>query len=166
MSLKQGFLIELERETDNTKRIISRLEDKHLIWRPHVKSMTAGELAAHIVELHNWVHAALRRDEFDFKQHYTPFKPKTIKEIQDVLAQGYQKNVDTINALTEEQWTSKWALRSGDYVIAEMPKIGAMRFIIQNHLIHHRGQLSLYLRLLDIPVPGIYGPSADEKNNG
>ncbi|MBL1409820.1 DinB family protein [Sphingobacterium faecale] len=166
MSLKQGFLIELERETENTRRIVSRLKDEHLDWRPHVKSMTAGELAAHVVELHNWVHKALGQSVFDFKKHYTPFKPTNMNEISEVLDQGYANNVEMINSLTDEDWSSMWTLCAGDHVIAEMPKVGAMRFIIQNHLIHHRGQLSLYLRLLDIPVPGIYGPSADDLSNG
>lgn len=166
MGLKQAFLVELERETENTKRILGRLNDEHLDWRPHVKSMTVGELAAHVVELHNWVHAALGMAEFDFKKHYIPLKATSINAVKEVLEQGYDKNVAMINSLTEEDWSSIWRLRAGDHVIAEMPKIGAMRFIIQNHLIHHRGQLSLYLRLLDIPVPGIYGPSADDMDKG
>ncbi|SFT12644.1 DinB family protein [Sphingobacterium wenxiniae] len=164
MSIKEGFLIELERETANTRRIVERLEDKHLSWKPHVKSMSAGELAGHVVELHNWVAGGLGLVEFDFHQHYVPFKPTTVAEILAKLDDGYEKNVAMINALSDEDWSSLWKLKAGEHVIAEMPKIGAMRFIIQNHLVHHRGQLSVYLRMLDIPVPGIYGPSADDNN--
>lgn len=162
--MKIELLSELERETENTRRIILRLNDENLAWKPHEKSMSAGELAAHIVELHNWVNLALRIDNFDFKKHYSPFKPVSVAELLDVLNLGYDKNVELIKDMTTDDWGSIWILSSGEHIIAQMPKSAAMRFVIQNHLIHHRGQLSLYLRLMGIPVPGIYGPSADEMN--
>jgi uncharacterized damage-inducible protein DinB len=79
------------------------------------------------------------------------------------LDEGYKRNETTIDTFPEEEWFTNWTMRVDNYVVAEMPKLAALRFVINNHLIHHRGQLTVYLRLLDIPVPGMYGPSADEK---
>lgn len=162
MSIKEGFLVELERETKNTERIIKRLKDEDLAYRPHEKSMSLGELINHIVELHNWVSEALTKDDFNFQTDYIPLKYNTVEEIKNSLEEGYKKNVETIKSFGDEEWFKTWTMRSGDHVIAQVPKLGALRFILNNHLIHHRGQLTVYLRLLNIPVPGLYGPSADE----
>ncbi len=162
MSIKQGFLIEMEHETNNTKRLLDRVSDEHLSYKPHEKSMSLGDLLGHIVELHSWVAAGLTKDSFNLMTDYRPFKPTSVAEIKERLEADYQKNVETVNAFDDEEWSKKWKLHVGDHVISEVPKIGAFRFIIHNHLIHHRGQATVYLRLLDIPVPGLYGPSADE----
>lgn len=164
MSIKQAYLIELERETANTKKLLDVIEDQHLDYKPHPKSFSMGQLAAHIVELHNWVALALNKDALDFATDYTPFQPTSIQEIKDVLDNSYTANVAQIEQMTEEDWMQEWTLKHGDHIIAQMPKIGTMRYIIMNHLIHHRGQLSVYLRMNDLPVPGIFGPSADEQN--
>ncbi|MGJ1205857.1 DinB family protein [Sphingobacterium lactis] len=163
MSIKEGFLVELERETNNTKRILDRLKDEDLNFKPHEKSMSLGELAGHVVELHNWVSGALTRNDFNLAKDYTPFRPSTVAELKSALEEGYKKNEQTLDQFPEEEWFTKWTMRVDNYVIGEMPKLGALRFVITNHLIHHRGQLVVYLRLLDIPVPGLYGPSADEQ---
>lgn len=165
MSINTGFAIEVERETANTRRIISKLEDKHLGWRLHEKSMTTSELVGHVVELHNWVNNALVIEDFDLATNYVPFKPTSVQEALDALNQGFDKNIEIINSFSDEEWQKMWKLRFGDYVVSEIPKIGALRHIIYNHLIHHRGQLSVYLRLMDVPVPGIYGPSSDDRMN-
>ncbi|WP_400262436.1 DinB family protein [Sphingobacterium sp. SG20118] len=162
MSIKKSILIELERETHNTGRILERITDEHLDWRPHEKSRSLGELAAHIVELHNWVSKALSNDVFDFNTDYQPLKINAIEELKGILAKGLIANQEMIEQLPEEYWLKEWVLKAGDYEMARMPKVGAVRYIITNHLIHHRGQLTVYLRLLNIPVPGLYGPSADE----
>lgn len=162
MGIKQSLLLELRKETGNTRRIVERLQDEHLDWRPHCKSMTLGELAAHVVELHNWVSKALTKDVFDFKSDFIPFRPTSVAEISAVLESGYLLNKASIEESTDDAWLVEWTLKAGDWVIAQLPKSEAIRFIVNNHLIHHRGQLTVYLRLLDIPVPGLYGPSADE----
>ena len=164
MVIKQSLLLELDKETANTRRVVERLRDEQLDWRPHSKSMTLGELSAHVVELHNWVSKALCKGVFDFKADYTPFKPTSVADIATALESGYLLNKASIEASTDASWGDEWTLKAGDWVIAQMPKAGAIRFIINNHLVHHRGQLTVYLRLLDIPVPGLYGPSADEAN--
>lgn len=162
MSINKGLLLEIERETANTRRILDRLEDQHLNWKPHEKSMSLAELAGHIVELHNWVSKALAIDEFDLAVHYNRFIPLSVAQLKDALDSTYPENVKFITEMSDEEWSKIWTMRYGNHVIASVPKIGAIRFILQNHLIHHRGQITVYLRMLNIPVPGMYGPSADE----
>ncbi len=162
MSIKKALLIELEREKENTKRVISRLSDNQFGYKPHEKSMTLGELANHIVELHNWVDFVINKDVFDFHKDYKPSTLTTTEELLKVLDEGFEKNKAVIEQMDEQVVFEKWSLQAGDHVIASMPKTAALRFIVTNHLIHHRGQLTVYMRLLDIPVPGVYGPSADD----
>jgi len=163
MSIKKALLIELEREKDNTRRIIANLSDEQFSYKPHEKSMTLGELANHIVELHNWVDFVVTKDIFDFHVDYKPATSTTVSELLSILDEGFVKNKNIIEAMDENLMFDNWALKAGDHVIAEMHKAAAIRFIVINHLIHHRGQLTVYMRLLNIPVPGIYGPSADDK---
>ena len=163
MSINQSFLIEVEKETANTRRLISNIDDKHLQWAPHEKSMAVSALVGHIVELHNWVKQALTVDTFNLATDYVPFKPTSIEEALSVLNNGYEVNKDLISKMEDSDWQEVWTMQFGDHIIAQMPRIGALRLLLINHLIHHRGQLSVYLRLLDIPVPGIYGPSADDR---
>lgn len=163
MSIKRRLLVELDRETQQTRRVLENLTDEHLDWRPHPKSMSVKELAGHIVELHNWVAVALPKAAFDFKEDYQAVTATSIQEIIDLLDAGYPLNKEAIETASDESWFEKWTLKAGDWEIATLPRAGAIRFIVTNHLIHHRGQLTVYLRLLDVPVPGLYGPSADEK---
>lgn len=163
MSIQKALLIELEREKDNTLRMLKALPDEHFGWRPHVKSSTLGELANHIVELHNWVAFVLEKDEFNFHTDYKRSELPNAEALINLLETGYAANKAVLENMDEANYFGTWTLKAGDHVIVSLPKAGAIRFIVNNHLIHHRGQLSVYLRLLDIPVPGIYGPSADEK---
>jgi uncharacterized damage-inducible protein DinB len=163
MSISKSYLIELDHETKNTSRILEQIPDDKLDWRPHCKSMSLGELAAHVVELHNWVSKAIPKDIFDFKVDYQPLKVKSVNELKAILSEGLVANRAAIENLKEEDWFKEWALKAGDFEIARLPRTGAIRFIVNNHIVHHRGQLTVYLRLLDITVPGLYGPSADEQ---
>lgn len=163
MSIQKALLIELEREHENTLRILKNLRAEDFGWKPHEKSMTLGQLSNHIVELHNWIHFVLTKDVFDFNTDYVPSILTTADQLIEVLNTDFEKNKQLITTMDENVVFKKWTLQAGDHVIAEMPKTAALRFIVTNHLIHHRGQLTVYMRLLDIPVPGIYGPSADDK---
>lgn len=163
MSIKKAILIELEREKENTKRVISRLVNDKFGYKPHEKSMTMGELASHIVELHNWVGFVLTKDTFDFHTDYQPLKLTSVDELLQKLENDFEKNKAIVEQMNEEVVFENWTLKAGDHVIVSLPKTGALRFIVTNHLIHHRGQLTVYMRMLDIPLPGIYGPTADEQ---
>lgn len=163
MGIQKALLIELEREKDNTLRVLKNLRNEDFGWKPHEKSMTVGQLANHIVELHNWVDFALTKDVFDFEKDYIPSNINTVEGLIEVLNNDFEKNKKIIESMDENVVFEQWTLQSGQHIIAQLPKTGALRFIITNHLIHHRGQLTVYMRMLDIPVPGIYGPSADDK---
>jgi uncharacterized damage-inducible protein DinB len=163
MSIKEAIIAEIKQETANTRMMLAHIEDKHLTFKPHEKSMNLGALAAHIVELHNWVAFVMEKDQLDFHTDYVPFLPQTAEELLQVLDSKLEANIAAVEALADDQWNTIWSLKAGAHIITSMPRAAVLRYIVQNHLIHHRGQLSVYLRLNDIPVPGIYGPSADEK---
>lgn len=164
MGTKSLLLGELESETANTRRILERLTDEHLDWRPHEKSMSVKSLAHHIVGLHNWIYEALPKAQFDLQVDFKPAKVTSIADLKAMLESGFALNKKMIEEASPESWEEEWTLKTGDYIIAKVNRAAGLRFIINNHLIHHRGQLTVYLRLLGIPVPGLYGPSADEHN--
>ena len=163
MGLKEDLTLEIERETASTTRLLAHIKDEHLGYKPHEKSMSLGQLAGHIVELHNWVNKGLHTSELDLATNYVPLVPSTVEELSITLEAGKTQNIDFVRNATEDELNSLWTLKFGDHVISTLPKSAAFRYIIYNHLIHHRGQLTVYLRLLDIPIPGLYGPSADEQ---
>lgn len=163
MSINNSFLVELKNELNSTKKIIACVPTDKWDWKPHEKSMSLGDLSKHIVELIGWTEFITKSDAFDFHVDYRPLEAKTTDDLLKII-DDYEALVSkAIETMTDEQWMESWTLKSGEAIIAEMPKVGANRFIVNNHSYHHRGQLSVYLRLLDIPIPGMYGPSADDK---
>ena len=157
------LLQELEQEAPTTRRVLERVPEDQLGWKPHEKSMTLGRLAAHVAELPELILPALTQDEFDFGSgDFKPFEPQSTAG----LLEKFDRNIEAAAGLLEKQpddrMGEKWKLRSGDHVLFEMPRAAVVRFVGLNHVVHHRGQLSVYLRLLDVPLPSIYGPSADE----
>jgi len=163
MNSTASLLLELEHEKNNTLRILSNLTENHFDYKPHAKSMSLGQLANHIVELHHWFAIALTTEVFDLHTDFKPYQFTNVAELKAALENDHVKNKAILESVTGAALASNWTLKAGDYVISTMPKALALRFIVANHLIHHRGQITVYMRLLDIPVPGIYGPSADEK---
>lgn len=162
MSINKSFLLELQHEIASTKKIIACVPTDKWDWKPHTKSMSLGDLSKHIVELIVWTEFITKQGELNFHTDYKPLEATSTDQLLQLI-DAYEKRVVTaIESTTEEQWMENWALKAGDYTIMEMPKVGANRFIVNNHIYHHRGQLSVYLRLLDIPIPGMYGPSADD----
>lgn len=163
MSIAEGFLREIDNETKKTHQIIAQFKDEHLDYRPHAKSMTVKELSSHVIELHNWIHQATTKEVFDFHVDYKRSEDQSVEQILQTLEKGLESNKKAIESFQDEDWMKTWSLKAGDHTIASLPRIAALRYILLNHLIHHRGQLTVYLRMLDLPVPGIYGPSADDK---
>lgn len=163
MSLQHALAIEIKNETENTLRVIKNLKGADFNFKPHPKSMTLGQLVNHIVQLHGWVSMVFTTDVFDLQKDYTPLELESAEELIVELEKITQKNLEVIHSLNEEEYTKIWKLTAGEHTLVELPKAGGYRFIITNHLIHHRGQLTVYMRMQDIPLPGIYGPSADEK---
>jgi len=154
---------EYTNECASTRRLLASVPMDKLSWRPHEKSMPLGNLAIHIADLPNWVPITLERSELDFAtEPYNPKKATTTEELlkihDDATAAALQS---ILNSSAEVLVKENWTMRNGDKVYFTMPKIAVLRSSAFNHLYHHRGQLSVYLRLLDIPVPGMYGPTAD-----
>ena len=162
--LNQSLISELKQEARSTKRILERVPADKFDWKPHEKSMTLGRLASHVAELPSFLNGILTIDDFDFaKGHYQASHPKTPEELIDVFQEKLDEVIQTLENTSDEKMQADFTLRSGDHVIATMPRLAAARAMAMNHIIHHRGQIAVYLRLLDIPVPGMYGPSADEQ---
>lgn len=162
--LNQDFIAELKREAASTKRILERVPEGKFDWKPHEKSMTLGRLASHVAELPGFLNSILTMDEFDFaKGHYKPSFANTPEELMNVFQQKIGEVVHTLQNTSDEKMLANFTLRNGDHVFPAIPRTVAVRSMALNHIIHHRGQIAVYLRLLDIPVPGMYGPSADEK---
>lgn len=164
MNLTQLFLIELQNKAINTRKMLEGVPSESINWKPHEKSMTLGRLATHIGEMTGWVRLILKATELNFAT--MNYKAPSIKSNADILA-IYESNLaDAIKVFEEVNdeaiYQENWKLKQGDYVISEQPKHLVIRSMVLNHIIHHRAQLSVYLRLLDVPVPGMYGPSADE----
>ncbi|WP_181304011.1 DinB family protein [Rufibacter sp. XAAS-G3-1] len=168
MELNQKLLRQFEQEAANTRKMLERVPEEHFDWKPHAKSMSLKALAAHVAELPGmFIAYVLKSEELDFStQKYTPFAGTSHQELMAHFEENYQKAVKALNDTNVVEIAKNWTLRSGEHVIVSMPKQAVIRNLAMNHLIHHRGQLSVYLRLLDVPVPGMYGPSADEGFGG
>ncbi|MEO8711184.1 MAG: DinB family protein [Parafilimonas sp.] len=162
--MNTALLAELKQESVNTKRLLECLPSDNLDWTPHEKSMKIGKLAKHIAELPVWIGRIINADEFDFASANWNSESKETKE--DILKLFDEKLAEALSVLetaSDETLNKKWLVRRGEQIMFELSKKIALRNFTYNHTYHHRGQLSVYLRLLDIPVPGMYGPSADEK---
>jgi uncharacterized damage-inducible protein DinB len=159
-SLKREF----QHETATTRRHLERLPEQRFGWRPHDKSFTAGELAAHIVECIRWTAAIFGQDELDMDPAtFEPFSPRTAAELLAGFDEAVARGLAALAASSEPAVAAAWRFKIRGRVRFERPRGVVFRDFTLSHLIHHRGQLSVYLRLLDLPVPGSYGPSADEQ---
>jgi uncharacterized damage-inducible protein DinB len=166
MPINQALLPEFDHEMANTRKALERVPEDKFSWTPHAKSMTLGRLATHVAELTAWVITALESESFDFAPPGAPpYKPKTAGSRAEIL-EIFDKNVAAARAAIggagDAQLMAPWTLLNGGKTVFSMPRIAVLRAMVMNHTIHHRGQLSVYLRLNDVPVPALYGPSADE----
>ena len=162
MAIKDSLLPEFDSEMATTRRVMERLKEDKYDWAPHEKSMKAGRLASHIAEMTVWGTISITQDSLDLAGGHQPFNASSRAE----LLAAFDKNVEecrkAIEGASDETLMQSWSLKQGDTVIMTLPKISVLRTLVMNHTIHHRGQLSVYLRLTGTPVPSIYGPSADE----
>lgn len=158
-----GVLHETQSELAKTKQMLTNLKGADKDWKPHDKSMTIGKLASHIAELQSGFRTGLEGNSFDFQTDYKPYEYDTFEELSEILSQEIEEWQATIKSSNEAFWLENFTLKNGDEELVSLPRIAFFRSIVMNHAIHHRGQLAVYMRLLDIPVPGIYGPSADDK---
>lgn len=162
MTIAQNYLAELNQETTVTRKMLERLPIEKSDWKPHPKSMALINLASHVAELVSWIPMVITGTELDFgKNPYSPFLPKNNAELLKFFDDNMKAATEVLNSASDEEMAKPWTLRSGEYIIFTLPKVAVLRSFTMNHMVHHRGQLSVYLRLLDIPIPGAYGPSAD-----
>ena len=162
MAIKDGLLAEFDHEIGTTRRLIERLPDDRLSWKPHVKSMSLGGLATHLTNLPRWGGSILNDASFDLAGAPPNLEEKTSRA--DILAGLDENAAQTRGWLnkTDAELMAPWSLTRGGQQMFTMPRVSAFRTFVLYHLVHHRGQLSVYLRLNDVPVPPIYGPTADE----
>jgi uncharacterized damage-inducible protein DinB len=165
MSLITALVAELRHESTNTRKMLERLPQDRFSWRPHEKSMSLVQLAAHIAEIPGmFVAQALEEQELDFaKSKYTAPVIDTTEALLALFEDNLRRALAALQASSEEALNQVWTMRRGETVFAAMPRKVVIRNLGLSHLIHHRGQLSVYLRLAGVSVPGMYGPSADDR---
>jgi uncharacterized damage-inducible protein DinB len=161
MRLVDSILMEIDQEAQTTKRVLNRIPDDKLAWKPHPKSYSLGQLALHIASAPANVAAAAAQDTFEAPNFSQP-EPKSRQEVLDTFSKSIESAKETLKKMDDAKLTSMWSLTKNGKVLMSVPRGGFIRSILMNHMYHHRGQLSVYLRLLNVPVPSIYGPSADE----
>ena len=165
-SLQQNILAELDHELAVTRKVLERVPNDKFDYQPHPKSMKLGQLASHIVNLLMFKQLFVQASERDFLDPSAPKPPPSPTTTAELLTRFDQFSANlrqALHASSDEKLTENFQLRRGEQVLMDRPKGAALRIMGLNHSIHHRGQLTVYLRLLDIPVPGVYGPSADEQ---
>jgi len=164
MQMIPMFLKEMEQEAQVTRKMLSRVPTDKFDWQPHPKSMTMRALATHVAEIPSWVALALNSSELDFAT--SPYQPAPInntEELLDLLEQSLAEGKSHLEKAKEADLSEIWTMRNGDDIYMALPKAEVIRHSF-SQITHHRAQLGVYLRLLDIPIPGSYGPSADEMN--
>jgi uncharacterized damage-inducible protein DinB len=166
MTIAESMLPELDQEIATTRRLLERVPEDKADWKPHPKSMDLGYLALHIGTIPQWATATVGLSELDFsdpvsRETYTPAPFSTTADLLERFDKLAAEARATLASASDDDLSVPWTLRSGDEIYFTMPRIEALRTWVFNHMIHHRGQLSVYLRLLDVPLPSIYGPSAD-----
>jgi len=162
MSLIQMFLKEMDREAQTTRKMLERVPDDKYDWRPHEKSMSVRQLATHIAELPSWASMVLTTDELDFAS--SPYQQKTINNTKDLLAYFESSLADgrtQLEKASDSELVPNWTLRNGEEIYSVESKADVIR-MSYCQTVHHRAQLGVFLRLLNVPIPGSYGPSADE----
>lgn len=154
---------ELEREARTTRKHLERLPGDRLAWKPHEKSYSAGELASHLVDCIRWTGWICDQPELDLDpSSYVPFQASSVAGLLDAFDRDVAAAVSALKSVTEASLLEPWRFKVKGRLLFEKDREAVLRDFVLSHLIHHRGQLSVYLRLLEVPVPGSYGPTADE----
>jgi uncharacterized damage-inducible protein DinB len=166
MKFSDLFLSEFDQEMVSVRKTLERIPEDKLSWKPHDKSMPLNRLAGHLAELPGLIVNAIQKDSLDFRPPDQPPMQPTVATSRSQVLEVFDKNRDAarnaISGLNEDSLMANWTLLMGGKTILAMPRAAVLRSMCMNHIIHHRAQLGVYLRLNDIPVPSVYGPSADE----
>ena len=162
MDFLEMYAAEFDLEMKSTRRMLESVPEEQMSWRPHEKSMLLARLASHVAELPYRAAQVIELEALVRQPGFTPYIAASKEELLKKFDETSEAARKAIAVASEEHLKQTWAVKFGEKTILEMPRAMALRRIVMDHLIHHRGQLSVYLRLLDVPVPGMYGPSADE----
>jgi uncharacterized damage-inducible protein DinB len=161
------LLPEFDAEKASTRRVLEAVPEEKFGWRPHVKSFPMRDLAGHVAELLSWTSDVLRRERFEITSANPPenasFKPSSVQQMLEKFERWSAQARSDLVAASDEAMQQEWVMTWDGYEIIRMPRYHAIRKWSLNHLVHHRAQLGVYLRLNDVKVPGVYGPSADEQ---
>jgi uncharacterized damage-inducible protein DinB len=162
MALIDGLLQELEQETETTRRVLERVPENKLAWRPHEKARTLGELALHVAIVPGGVAELVASPSPAQAPQFPDPSPKSASELIPALEQSIAKAKRVLGGMDDAALGATWRLMQGDRELFAVPRVAMLRSVMLNHWYHHRGQLTVYLRELGVPIPSIYGPSADE----
>ncbi len=166
MAISEALLPEFDHEMANTRKALERVPADKFGWKPHEKSGTMGWLAGHIATIPHWANVMLQADGFDVASPeaaaHRPPAPASSQELVALFDKSVAEARAVIAAASDDDLRKPWTLRAGAQVIFTQPRAGVLRGMVMNHIVHHRGQLTVYLRLNNVPVPALYGPSADE----
>ncbi len=164
MAINLSFMAELKYEAEKTKKLLAVIPFDKPDWKPHPKSMALGKLAVHVVDMTRWVSVVVTSDELDFQKPYFDMPAfDNAAALSAALDSFVAQAVKDLEKADDACMNGNWSLRNGEHIFFTMPRHLVLRDMVFNHIIHHRAQLSVYLRLLDVKIPGMYGPSADEK---
>ena len=166
MSISQSLLPEFDHEMANTRKVLERIPEDKLGWKAHAKSNTIGWVGGHLANIPSWTVIALTKDSLDIAppggEPYRTPKTETVKAILEQFDKNVAAGRAALVAARDEEFFKPWSLLSGGATVFTMPRMAVLRSFVLNHSIHHRAHLCVYLRLNNVPVPGLYGPSADE----
>src|SRR5574339_1297126 len=166
MALKDALLPEFDHEMGTTRRVLERVPEAEFPWKPHDKSFSLGQLAGHVANIPHWVDAIVKNTVFDLADAGEDTRPRLPESIASLLGQ-FDKNIgaarEGIAAMTDPEFLAPWTFKKSGQVVFTIPRAAALRSFVMNHMIHHRGQLTVYLRLKNVPLPSVYGPTADEQ---
>jgi uncharacterized damage-inducible protein DinB len=164
MPINQSLIAELQHEGANTRKLLERVKEDTYSYQPHVKSTTLIRLASHVAEIPKWLEPTIQLSEMDFaKMDYTPPVIKNNKELLELFDKSLANGVEVLKNASDENLMETWTAKNNGAVVFAMPRVQVVRSMIMNHLVHHRAQLGVYLRMNDVPLPQIYGPTADEQ---
>ena len=163
MTIANQMLAELQQEGITTRKILALVPVDKKDWKPHEKSMALGNLSRHVAEIYGWPKETVQDDELDFsKMDHKPIEITSNEQLLALFDKCMAKAKEILENTPDEEMAKPWTMRNGETIFFTIPKAQVMRTWVLNHSVHHRAQLGVYLRLLDIPIPGSYGPSADE----
>lgn len=163
MSIGQSLAAELQYEAQGTRRVLERVPMENREWTPHEKSMTLVRLATHLAEIPGWADTIIEQEQFEMDTNaFVPREAESRPELLEMFDEGVKKAIELLSQTDDDRMMGIWRMFADGRKVVEMPRAMVVRGFMLSHLIHHRGQLTVYLRMRDVPLPAIYGPTADE----